>query len=233
MTFKDLVYQPVHIRVNPLIVFGACLAVILIFIAVDVAFFMQGASFKREGGGLETATAVLYCVAAVSFLRVAPEGAYRTFWHIPVLLTLFAMRELDMDKAFTPAGILSTKLYAGDAALSTKLISGAVALGVLAVALRTLRHGLRPMRRAWADGARWPWFAAVTTALLGITKSIDGLGRKLLDFGIVISNDVDATAALLEETGESLIPVFAIMAIYARWRGGIHDTNPSRSPPAH
>ncbi|SFG24454.1 hypothetical protein [Roseobacter denitrificans] len=195
------------------------LGLLAAFVGVDLLFFAQGESFKREGGGLETASAVLYICAVVVFFLKAPVSDWPRLFHVPALMALFAARELDFDKAFTDSGILSLRLYSGDTPLGTKLVAGAVALFVIYVILRTAWRGGFAGLRALRDGALWPWFAVLACALVVGTKSIDGLGRKLLDFGIVITQDLDATAALIEEVGEAFIPVCAILAIAACWRG--------------
>ncbi len=199
--------------------FLLCSALIAVFIAVDLAFFADGKSFKREGGGLENASAVLYVVAAVVFFVTAPARVWPRLFHVPALMVLFAMREMDFDKAFTPAGVLSLRLYSGDAPLTTKLIAGAVAVFAVYVILRNVWFGVRSGWQALLAGRLWPWFAILAGALVVATKSVDGLGRKLLDVGIVISDDLDAAASLWEEVGEVFIPVCAILAILACWRG--------------
>ncbi|MGA9435322.1 MAG: hypothetical protein WBV62_13905 [Roseobacter sp.] len=198
--------------------FLLCLALIAIFIVGDLAFFANGASFKREGGGLETVSAVLYGVAAIVFFINAPAREWARLFHVPALMVLFAMRELDMDKAFTPSGVLSLRLYSGDAPLMTKLIAGAVAVFAVFVILRNVWFGTRGGWQALRAGQLWPWFALLAGALVVATKSVDGLGRKMLDFGIVISQDLDATASLAEEVGEVFIPVCAILAMLACWK---------------
>jgi hypothetical protein len=197
-----------------------CLLTIAVFVGVDLAFVADGASFKREGGGLETVSAVLYVVAAVVFFRHAPAARWGALFHVPALMILFAMRELDFDKAFTPAGILSLRLYSGDASLLTKLVSGTIAAFAVYVILRCVWRGFPAGLSALRQGALWPWFAILAGGLVVFTKSIDGLGRKLLDFGIEISSDLDATASLIEEVGEAFIPVCAILAIIACWNRG-------------
>lgn len=204
-----------------------CLGLIASFIAVDVLFFAKGASFKREGGGLETVSVVLYAVALIVFFRLAPARDRRRFFHIPALMVLFAMRELDFDKAFTQAGVLSLKLYSGDTALGTKLIAGAVALFAIYVMLRMLRLGIPASWRALKTGESWPWYAILAAGLIVATKLVDGLGRKLLDFGIVVSDNTSELAAMAEETGEAFIPVCAILAMVASWRGAAHDYHAS------
>ena len=198
---------------------AASLGVILGFIVVDLAIFAEGASFKREGGGLETASAVLYLVAAGVFFRHVPAQLWGALFHIPALMLLFAAREADFDKAFTQSGILSLRFYSGDSSLMAKMIGGAFAVFAVYVICRVLWQGLPAALRALKAKEVWPWFAVLAAVLVAGTKSIDGLGRKLLDFGIVISKDLDQTAALVEEVGEAFIPVCAILAILARWKG--------------
>lgn len=205
-------------RISLVTAFALCLALIAVFVIVDLAFFAQAASFKREGGGLENVSAVLYGIAALVFFRAAPRAVWARLFHIPALMILFAMREMDFDKAFTPEGVLQLRLYSGDTALQTKFIAGAVAIFSVYVILRTAWRGVPAILRDLRGGRLWPWFAVAAGALVVGTKSVDGLGRKLLDFGIVISADLDATASLVEEVGEVFIPVCAILAILACWR---------------
>ncbi|MEM1353081.1 MAG: hypothetical protein AAGF27_12110 [Pseudomonadota bacterium] len=47
---------------------------------------------------------------------------------------------------------------------------------------------------------------------------IHGLARKLLDFGMAISDSFATMAVGVEDTGEALVPVFTIQAVDARWR---------------
>lgn len=202
--------------------FVLCLALIGLFVAIDVMLIARGASFVREGGGLENVSAVLYVVSLVVFFRLAPPSNWRRLWHIPTLMMLFALRELDFDKAFTEAGVLSLKLYSGNAAWHVKMTAGAVALFVLVVVLRSMILGGPAAVRAVRHGQNWAWFVFLAVALLVSTKTLDGLARKLMGLGIIISDDLDAVASLVEETGEVFIPVCAILAMVACWRG-THD----------
>ena len=196
-----------------------CVGAIGLTVLMDVLFFSQDASFKREGGGLETISALLYVVAFAAFFIHAPRHVWSALFHIPALMALFAMREWDMDKAFTQSGILSIKFYSGDSALKAKLIGGAIALFAVWVILRTAWRGIPVAWAALRQGWVWPWFAVFAGVLVVASKSVDGLGRKMLDFGIVISEDMDQAASVAEEVAEAFIPVCAILAILARWKG--------------
>jgi hypothetical protein len=198
--------------------FLACVILIAVFVGVDLLLKPEDASFKREGGGIETVSAVLYIVAAGVFFLRAPRSLWGRLFHVPALMVLFACRELDFDKAFTEAGVLSLRLYSGDAALATKLIAGSVALFSVFVILRNAWVGLPAGLRALRAGEHWPWYAFGAGGLVVLTKSIDGLGRKLLGVGVEISGKIDQVAALVEEVGEVFIPVCAILAMVSCWR---------------
>ena len=193
--------------------------IIVLAVCADALFFPQDASLKREGGGLETISAVLYLVGVGLFFKTVPRAFWSSLWQVPALLLLFAMREMDLDKAFTSSGVLSTGLYRGESSLGTKLIAGAVVVFVLVVLYRMMRNGLPSVIRALRAGKAWSYLVCAAAVAVVFTKSIDGLGRKLLPFGIEISAGLDTAASTIEEVGEAFIPVFIILAILARWRG--------------
>jgi hypothetical protein len=201
-------------------VFLICLLIIGVFVATDVALFSSVDAVVREGGGLENASALLYVVAALVFVALVSQQQFWLLSHLPLLLLFFALRELDFDKAFTSSGILSLRFYGGDSALLTKLVGGAIALIFVATVLRTVILGTPAAWRAARARAVWPWHAAAAAGLVVATKSIDGIGRKLLDVGIVISDHAVSVAVVVEEVGEAFIPVFALCAIIAHGGAG-------------
>lgn len=201
--------------------------IIGVFILVDALFFAQRASLKREGGGLETASAVLYICAVAVFFKSVPRGFYAPLWQVPALMTFFALRELDFDKRFTPSGVLSSNLYLDDNALGTKLIAGCVLLLFLLVVYRMLHKGVPSLLRGLRARASWAFFVLSAFLLTFVAKSVDGLGRKLGGIGIEIPERVDAIASLFEEVGEAFIPVLAILALIACWRGYADDGKPA------
>lgn len=196
-----------------------CTGLILVAVALDMPALLSGADLRREGGGVETISALLLFATVGVFVALVPARFWAPLYQIPALMMLFGMRELDLDKAFTPSGILSTRLYSGDHPLSTKLISAIVVLFILVVVARMARHGIPAAIRGVRDREPWAFFAVTAAFLTVATKAIDGLVRKLAGIGVEASQQVDVVASTIEEVGECYIPIFAILAIVARWKG--------------
>ena len=187
-------------------------------VLIDALFFANEASLMREGGGLELSAAILFAATAVVFIVIVPRVHWVELAQIPILMLLFAMRELDLDKAFTSSGILSLRFYSGDSSLTAKIIGGAfVGLTLWAMA-RVVLRGVGPFLRGLRSGEVWAYMIAIAVFLTFSTKMIDGLGRKLAPLGIEVSATVEEWAFIYEEIGESFIAVFVILALVDRWK---------------
>ena len=167
-------------------------------------------TFLKEGGVIETVSALLYLVCAAQMLLWAQRVRA---WPYVVLMILFAMREADFDKRFTEVGVLKGKfLFSPLVPIHQKLIGGAVIALALYVAYTIVRrdgwHFVRALRARSVEA--WGW--AIAIGLVFVSKSLDGLGRKLADVGITINPVVDLHAGALEEILELGIGVFIFLA---------------------
>lgn len=214
------IYAPTHTAqaTFPFKIFAICTLVLAIAVAIDVTFFAQGQSFKREGGGLETMSAVYYQVAAIVFFAILPKAQWRRLWHIPTLMVFFAMRELDFDKAFTPSGILSSGLYKDDNPLGTKLIAFTIGLFFLYLLWRTARVGSPALLVGLRQRATWAYLAGTSVTLVFVAKFVDGLALNMRTLNVVVPIDVTAVTATIEEVSEAFIPILVILALVARWK---------------
>lgn len=170
----------------------------------------------KEGGAIETLSAVLYLVCAAYMLSWAQRARA---WPYVVLMVLFAMREADFDKRFTEVGVLKSKfLFSPLVPLHQKLIGGAVlalALYVLVTIVR--RDGLSFVRALHARSVEaWGWAVAILLVLA--SKALDGVGRKLADVGIVLDPVIDLHAGALEEVLELGIGIFILLACRLKFR---------------
>lgn len=180
----------------------------------------------HEDGPVEKASAVLWGGCALIALYFLPLHQLRSTWQIPAGFALLGARELDFDKRFLSEGILQARLYTGDAPLWEKAIGLAVVAVILLTAIRLLRHGGPQVLAALKAGAAWAWSAVGALALLVVSKSIDGIDRKLDDFGIELSAGVVERAMVAEElmelTGATLV-VWAVCLGAGRLRALGHN----------
>jgi hypothetical protein len=191
-----------------------CLVLAGIAILIDAATLAPGEKLTREGGSVETASALLYLVAAAAFLW--REGSWRRLWPVPVLLLAMAAREFDFDKRFTSEGLLGIKILTRETPLWEK------ALAVLVIALLTaaiavlVRRGLRGFLEGLRRRRGGALYLLAAVALTAGTKTIDGLARKLAPLGIDVSASTSRAAGSIEEYLELGIPILLLMAILAR-----------------
>lgn len=192
-------------------------AIVLILALIGILHFFSVEDQKlllAEGGFFENLTVIGYGVCLFLIWSCWPWPTIRARWYFPALIILFGLRELDYDKSQFTLGLLKARQYTGHmVGLPEKIIS--IMLLVLLVAL--LISILVNETRAFISGliAVRPSELAVLSSLVLIlvTKSVDGLGRKLSDFNIDLSKSAEQTATIVEEIGELGIPLMFAVAI--------------------
>ncbi len=192
----------------------AALVLAAVVIALDILLF-PAADRMREGGGVESASALLYLGPLLVTLRHPDLGR---MWMPPLLLGAMALRELDFDKRFTSEGLLSIKVFTYDTALWEKALSVLVLATLAAALVLLLRRRAGAFLRNLARRRHWALYLAAGLALTVVSKSIDGLGRKLEPWGIDLAAAVNDRAGQIEEALELGIPVFLLMAALAARR---------------
>lgn len=181
-----------------------------------------------EGGPVETITVVAYAGCILFILMSWSWGMIRRRWYLVAILLLFLCRELDLDKSQFTVGLLKSRQYVGDAvALPEKILSLCLIFFILAVVALIVSKETRGfLSGVWH---RLPSELAVLSGLglIFISKAIDGLGRKLAEFNIVISQSVEDFAYVVEEVGELGIPVTFAAAIATSLARKRNQTAPS------
>ncbi|MEM1078799.1 MAG: hypothetical protein AAGI09_09760 [Pseudomonadota bacterium] len=187
-----------------------------IFIALVAVATVQGHGveyYKTESGPFEIGAFVAMGCALIALIALAPKVAFGSGWHVAVLMALLMMRELDFDKRFTEKGVLQLRLYSGDYPLLHKVVGICVLVLILVTLYRFVRHGAAPFLRGLRGGAAWAWWLAAAIVIVVVAKSLDGLARKLEPFGIVVPENVDWLASLIEEGLEWVFPMMVILAV--------------------
>lgn len=198
---------------QPATVLSLMLVALLLTLAVDLLVHETIVQIFKEGHTIEFFAGV-YCLAAASLLIVmAPVAYLRSQWHLPVILVLMALREFDMDKRLTTEGVLQLRLYSGPAPLAEK-IAGLMVVTLILVcawrlATRTVPSFLRGLRTMVPES----WLVLVAGAAIVVSKSLDGLGRKLAAFGYHIGNEAALWASKSEEMLELAASMMLVMAV--------------------
>ncbi len=208
----------------PLVAGLLCLLVAAAVIVLD-AVLNPAAPSLREGGGVESASALLY---AVPILLCLTGGNLRRNWMTPLLLAAMALRELDADKRFTSEGVLGIKILTHDTALWEKVLGLVVVVTLLAALWLLLRRYGRTFAAGVASLRPWALYLAGGLVLAAVTKSIDGLGRKLRPLGIDVSEAVNSNAGRVEEVLELGIPVLLAMSAVAALGAASRSARPHR-----
>jgi len=184
------------------------IAVVLLLTAVIFIFALLASPetnswFIKEGGLIETMSAGAYLLCAALMLKLGDRVYLKNNWHFLVVLVAFAMRELDFDKRFTEVGILKSKfLFSPEVSVTAKITGFLIVAFVAFAMLRIIRlHGRAIVSRVKAGRlSTVDWSLLIATGFIFISKTMDGIGRKLADFGIVISQRADTVFAALQTT---------------------------------
>lgn len=188
------------------------LSLVLAVLIVDLSLSDDIAEIYGESRSIEGMSAFLLLLAATLWFGL---GAFRRDprqWHIPVILLLMTLRELDFDKAFTTSGVLQLRLYSGAAPLWEKLVGAGFMILILWCGLRLAVLNLPRWFRGLA-GDMTSWLVGAAGLLLVVSKSLDGIDRKLAPFGVSFSRDFVVHAGRLEELMEMVMAIVLVQAV--------------------
>jgi hypothetical protein len=198
---------------HPSLFLAWTLSVTLVFIGIDLMLYDDVSQVFKEEGAIEYISAVHLIGATALWYGLKPGPTSRRDWHIPVLLILAAMRELDFDKRFTSNGVLQLRLYSADGPLVEKLIGAAVVILLLVALVRLVRRNLRDWLHRLRHADPSAWLVLLALAAIAVAKSLDGAGRKLAPLGIDLDPSVGIRLGRLEELLELVAALTLIQAI--------------------
>lgn len=176
-------------------------------------------ALKAEGGIIETASAAGYFItAAWLFYRGGLQFVLKYSYFV-ILIVLFGLREMDLDKAFTTMGIFKSRFYISpEVPLWEKAVGGFFILLLLwilyALVSKHLMQLLRGLRKLSVESVG----AVLTIGLLVFAKGIDGLPRKLGSIGIESSETMTYRFGVIEEVFELGIPILIFLTFHAWFR---------------
>lgn len=185
----------------------------LLLLAVDLVLHDEIAQIFKEGHAIELVSG-LYLLAAAALLVVTqPAHSLGRQWHLPVILVLMALREFDLDKRLTSEGILQLRLYTEPSPWGEKLAGAMIVALILVCGWRLLRHTMPDFLRGLRAGSPASLLCLAAGVMLVLSKTLDGLGRKLAALGYRITEDANQFASRTEELLELGVAMMLVMAI--------------------
>ena len=179
----------------------------------------QQKKLLTEGGLFESLTVYLYIFCLILICLRWPLQKILSSWYLSALIILFALRELDYDKAHFTHGVLKSRQYFSDlVGLPEFLISLAVLIFILSVLTLIILRERNNFIKGIVDLKQSQLAVLASIILLIVTKTIDGMERK---FGIDLSPSGERFALIVEEVGEMGIPIMFAIAILS-WRNKNH-----------
>lgn len=179
----------------------------------------QRYTYLRENGIIELSTILAY-VLCISFVIYSGGLNYLKQAHGFILLFIFFMlRELDFDKIFTTMSIFKPKLYLSyETHLAEKIIGIMVILILLYVVVWIIYNYARDFLFYPQKNAMVSLGSLLIIILLVVSKSLDGISRKLKILDIEISRQVHDYAWAAEEILELGIPIIALLTFWAYFK---------------
>ena len=197
---------------------GLYLGLGLIFSIIGFLPFLdveQQKNLLKEGGLFESLTVYLYVFCLILILISWPLQKILSKWYFSALIILFALRELDYDKAYFTHGVLKSRQYFSDlVGLPELLLSIVVLIFIFTVLLFIVLKERNNFIKEVINLRQSQLAVLASIIFIIVTKTIDGAERK---FGIDLSPSGERFALIVEEVGEMGIPIMFAIAILS-WR---------------
>ena len=182
----------------------------------------------KEGGIIETFSAIGYFVAALLILVKGKWSYIQKYHYFFILILMFGLRELDFHKKFTTMGMFKSRFYLSDTVpMSEKLIGLMVILLILYIFIRIIKNHSKGFFKKIKAFSPVHIGGLLTFMILAFSKSIDGLSRKLGQLNIVIEQQTSTNFEVIEEVLELGIPLLIIATLliyFAQEKNEKHNT---------
>ena len=190
----------------------------LLFLIIGFLPFLDVEQQKKlltEGGLFESLTVYLYIFCLILIGVRWPWQKILSSWYLSALIILFALRELDYDKAHFTHGVLKSRQYFSDLVGLPELLVSIVVLIFIVLVLGSIIIKEKDSFIEGIKSLKQSQLAILASIILIIvTKTIDGAERK---FGIDLTASYERLALIIEEVGEMGIPIMFAVAILS-WR---------------
>ena len=187
----------------------AFLAAMAVLVAVSVAQQGWDVALRKEHGGVELASFLTAAFASGLALTLSHTHD-RGILAVPIVLALFALRELDFHDWWFEPGLLHIGIFSSVAPLWQKAVSFAVMASILLALADLLWRGTAPLFRALRAGQGWPGLVLIGVALAALSVALDGLPARM---GPDLTPAATVLASVTEECGELALFICLLLAV--------------------
>lgn len=190
-------------------------SLIVLFLIFSLTFVLDEDKRKLlfdEGGIVEVASALGYFLCAGFILYKGKINYFREYHYFLILIVMFGLRELDFHKRFTTMGILKTRFFiSNEVSVTEKLVGFLIVLLLLYAIIIIYKKHFRQFIEGLKNHSSIHIGVLIILFLLGISKTLDGISRKLGSFGKEIGAHTYQHIEALEEVLELGIPMVLII----------------------
>ncbi|ABC78515.1 hypothetical protein [Syntrophus aciditrophicus] len=189
---------------------------VVLFIYLHLVDDHTRTNLVRENGPIELMSALGYFVVPLIMFIRGGWSFIRRHASLAVLVVALGLRELDFNARFTTMSITKIKFFLSpQVPLGEKIIAVLLILILLAALVDCLKKYLRPFLAGCAKKDVVSMTAGVSLLFMAISKSLDGLPRKLRSLGLDIAGQNSLYAESAEEILELGIPLMLIISTLA------------------
>lgn len=193
--------------------------VVFFLCGLSAAFFLiprqTSIALLKESGPVENAQFLLYLVGAVVSWTVAARGIWKNGLLGGTILAVFALRELDIQTAFTSMSVTKTRFFISpDVPVQAKLIAGVAFAAIAYIVFRFTKNAVPAIRSIRAKREAWVAPTLTGVVLIPVSLVLDGTERYLKSLGVEYGETTVFVSMVLEEMSELGIPLMFLTSLF-------------------
>ena len=160
-----------------------------------------------------------YFLCAAFIIYKGKLAYFKRHYDLFFLIILFMLRELDFDKQFTTMGLFKSKFFISNSVpLVEKTIGAIIILLLLYVVFSIIYRYSKEFWFGLKNHSIISFGALIVVTLLVVSKSLDGIDRKLKGVGVEIGDRASMHASAVEEILELSIPIILLITLSAYFK---------------
>ena len=201
---------------------GYIFTLVMLFLLFIFSLFLDEpnkALLLKENGIIETASVLGYFLCAVLIVYKGKIDYLKKYYYVFIVIVSCMLRELEFHKRFTTMAMFKIRFYtSNNVPIIEKIIVGIITLFLIYVVLTMMLCQTKNFLYGLKNNSVISIGIFIAGVLMGLSFTLDGIGRKLKDFDIEISSQASMYAGALEEVLELGIPIILFLSLGAYFK---------------